>query len=140
MKRKLIRIAQVLIISWSLMAFTGCVQLLGVVGSGAAMTAEYVMNGAVSKTISYEYSRIKKALLVALCNMEFFVDSASEIEDGEEIKATAEELELKIKLMEITPSVTRITVVAEKGILSRDKATAREVVQQTTEVAGKLVG
>jgi hypothetical protein len=139
MKRKLIRIAQVLIISLSLMAFTGCIQLLGVMGSGAAMTAEYVMNGAVSKTISYEYSRIRKAVLVALCNMEFLVDTASEIEGGEQITASAEALELNIKITEITPSVTRISVVAEKSLLSRDKATAREVVQQTTEVAGKLV-
>ena len=139
MKRKLIRIAQVLIISLSLMAFTGCVQLLGVVGSGAAMTAEYVMNGAVSKTICYEYSRIRKAVLVALCSMEFLVDTASEIEGGEQITASAEEMALKIKITEITPSVTRIAVVAEKGILSRDKATAREIVQQTTEVADKLV-
>ena len=140
MKRKLIRIAQVLIISWSLMAFTGCVQLLGVVGSGAAMTAEYVMNGAVSKTISYEYSRIRKALLVALCSMEFMLDTASEIEGGEQITASADEMKLNIKITEITPSVTRISVVAEKSLLSRDKATAREIVQQTTEVAGKLVG
>jgi len=140
MKRKLIRIAQVLIISFSLMAFTGCVQLLGVVGSGAAMTAEYVMNGAVSKTISYEYSRIRKALLVALCSMEFMLDTASEIEGGEQITASADEMKLNIKITEITPSVTRISVVAEKSLLSRDKATAREIVQQTTEVAGKLVG
>ena len=139
MKRKLIRIAQVLIISFSLMAFTGCVQLLGVVGSGAAMTAEYVMNGAVSKTISYDYGRIRKAVLVALCSMEFLLDTASEIEGGEQITASADEMKLNIKITEITPSVTRISVVAEKSLLSRDKATAQEVVQQTTEVADRLV-
>ena len=139
MKRKLIRIIQVLIISFSLMAFTGCVQLLGVMGSGAAMTAEYVINGAVSKTISYEYSHIRKALLVALCSMEFLLDTASEIEGGEQITASADEMKLNIKITEITPSVTRISVVAEKSLLSRDKATAREIVQQTTEVADRLV-
>jgi hypothetical protein len=138
MKRKLIRMAQVLIISLSLMAFTGCIALLGVVASSATLTAEYVMNGAVSKTVSYDSSRTKKALLVALCSMEFMVDRVSEIDDGEEITATADELELRIKIKEITPSVTRITVVVGKGILSRDRATAREIVQQTTEVAGKL--
>ncbi len=138
MKRKLIRMAQVLIISLSLMAFTGCVALLGIVVSSVSLTAEYVMNGAVSKTVSYDSSRTKKALLVALCSMEFVVDRVSEIDDGEEITATADELELRIKITEITPSVTRITVVVGKGILSRDRATAREIVQQTTEVAGKL--
>jgi hypothetical protein len=139
MKRKLIRMAQVLIISLSLMAFTGCIALLGVVGSAALSTSEYVMAGAVSKTVSYDFSRTKKALLVALCSMEFLVERVSGIDNGEEITATADELELKIKIKEITPRVTRITVVVGKSILSRDRATAQEIVQQTTEVADKLV-
>ena len=62
-----------------------------------------------------------------------------EIEDGEEIVANADELEIKIELKEITPKVTRITVVAGKNILHRDKATAQEIVYQTNKVADRLV-
>ncbi|NIR16032.1 MAG: hypothetical protein GWN86_19760 [Desulfobacterales bacterium] len=67
------------------------------------------------------------------------MDKASPIEDGEEIFATAEELEIRIELKEITSSVTRISVKAEKHFLNRDKATAQEILQQTNKIAEKMV-
>jgi hypothetical protein len=72
--------------------------------------------------------------------MEIEVDRARLIEDGEEILATADELEITIELREVTPSVTRMSVIAEKNILSRDKATAHEILQQTDEIADRLFG
>ena len=80
----------------------------------------------------------KKALLIALRKMEIMVDEAQEIEDGEAIVAKADDLEITIELIEITPKVTRITVVAGKNILHRDKATAQEIVYQTNKVADRL--
>jgi hypothetical protein len=103
------------------------------------VTGEYLISGAVSKTVSYDFGRIKKALLVALCKMKIAVDKASPIQDGEEIFATAEELEIRIELREITPTVTRISVKAEKNFLNRDKATAHEILQQTNRIAEKLI-
>jgi hypothetical protein len=46
---------------------------------------------------------------------------------------------IKIELKEITPTVTRISVKAEKDVLRRDKATAQEIFQQTKIIAEKLV-
>jgi hypothetical protein len=138
MKKNLFHIAQAIILAISLMAMTGCVQMLGVIGSGATMASEYILKSNASKTISHEFDRTKKALLIALRKMEIFVDEALEIEDGEEIVAKADELEIKIELKEITSKVTRITVVAGKNILHRDKATAQEIVYQTNKVADKI--
>jgi hypothetical protein len=71
--------------------------------------------------------------------MKIVVDKATPTEDGEEILATAEELEIKIELKEITSSVTRISVKAERSFLNRDKATAQEILLQTNRIAEKLV-
>ena len=139
MKKNLIHPAQAIILALSLMTFTGCIEVLGILGSGASMASEYILKGSASKTISHEFNMTKKALLIALRKMEISVDEALEIEDGEEIVAKADELEITIELKEITPKVTRITVTAGKNILHRDKATAQEIVYQTNKVADRLV-
>ena len=130
---------QVICLALSLLALTGCVEMLGVLGSGASMASDYILKSSASKTISHGFNRTKQALLIALRKMEIFVDEAVEIEDGEEIVAKAEDLEIKIQLKEITPKVTRITVVAGKNIILRDKATAQEIVYQTNKVADGLI-
>jgi Protein of unknown function (DUF3568) len=139
MQKKLIHLFHAIFLAFSLLAATGCVQILGVLGSGASMASDYLLKSSASKTISHEFDRTKKALLIALRHMEIFVDEAIEIENGEEIVAKADDLEIKIQLMEITPKVTRITVVAGKNIINRDKATAQEIVYQTNKVADGLV-
>jgi hypothetical protein len=139
MKRNLRLTLQTFVIALSLFVLTGCLEIISAVGASAYMTGEYLISGAVTKTVSYDFGRIKRALLVALCKMKIDVDKASPIEDGEEIFATAEELEIRIELKEITSSVTRISVKAEKNFLNRDKATAQEILQQTNRIAEKLV-
>jgi hypothetical protein len=139
MKRNLRLTLQTLLIALSLFVLTGCLEIISAVGASAYVTGEYLVSGAVTKTVSYDFGRIKKALLVALCKMKIYVDKASPIEDGEEIFATAEELEIRIELKEITSSVTRISVKAEKNFLNRDKATAQEILQQTNSIAEKMV-
>jgi hypothetical protein len=138
MKRSLRLTLQILLIALSLFVLTGCLEIISAVGASAYVTGEYLVSGAVTKTVSYDFGRIKKALLVALCKMKIYVDKASPIEDGEEIFATAEELEIRIELKEITSSVTRISVKAEKNFLNRDKATAQEILQQTNRIAEGL--
>ena len=139
MNKNLLLTFQTLLIALSLFALTGCLAVISTVGASAYVTAEYLVSGAVTNTVSYEFGRIKKALLVALCRMEIAVDEARPIEDGEEIFATVNELEIKIELKEITPTVTRISVKAEKDFLHRDKATAQEIFQQTKRIAEELV-
>jgi hypothetical protein len=141
MKSNITSTVRILALGLFLMSFTGCaaaVTVLGTVASGITYGAEYILTSPVSKTTTYDYDRVKKALFVALCRMQIPVEKVSEIEDGEEILATADDLKIKIELKEITPRVTRIMIKAGKG-LSRDKATASEIVQQTEEIAETLI-
>ncbi len=120
--------------------FTGCVEILGAAGSGAAVTAEYILSGSVAKTVCFEYGRTKRALLVALSRMEIVADRAIEVEGGEEILAKANQMEIKVELKEITPCVTRISVRAGNGFLRWDRATAQEILAQTNKIAEDLTG
>jgi len=138
MKRNFIHLVHALIIGFSLISLTGCATAVSAVGTGVAMAAEYVMSNSTSKTISHDLGRIKKALLVALCKMDIMVDSVQEIDGGQEIVARADALEITIKLMQITPKVTRINVSANKSFFNRDKATAQEILNQTGKIAERL--
>jgi hypothetical protein len=132
------RVGALFIAALFLSGSTGCVEFLGAAGSGAAVTAEYILSGAVAKTVCFEYGRTKKALLVALNRMEIVADRAIEVEGGEEILAKANQIAIKVELKEITPCVTRISVRAGNGFLSWDRATAEEILAQTNKIAEDL--
>jgi hypothetical protein len=134
------RIRVPLIAALFLFGPTGCVEFLGAAGSGAVVTAEYILSGSVEKTMCFEYGRTKKALLVAFSRMEIVADRAIEVEGGEEILARANQMEIKVELKEITPCVTRISVRAGDGFLRWDKATAQEILAQTNKIAEDLTG
>jgi hypothetical protein len=123
-------------------ALSGCaaaVGALGTVGSGVAGGAEYFVSTPVARTVSYDYDRVKKALLVALCKMVIDVEKVKKIENGEKILAKADDLEVVIKLKKITSKLTRIEIKAGEGMVKRDEATATEIVQRTTKIAENLV-
>jgi hypothetical protein len=125
-----------------LFALSGCavaVGALGTVGSGVAGGAEYFASTPVSRTVSYDYDRVKKALLVTLCKMVIDVEKVKKIENGEKIIATADDLKVVIKLKKITSRLTRIEIRAGEGLVKRDEATASEIVRRTTEIAKTLV-
>jgi len=134
------RVGSLLIAALFPFGLTGCMELLGAAGSGAAVTAEYILSGSVEKTMCFEYGRTKKALLVAFSRMEIVADRAIEVEGGEEILARANQMEIKVELREITPRVTRISVRAGDGFLRWDKATAQEILAQTNKIAEDLTG
>ena len=134
------RVGSLLIAALLLFGLTGCMELLGAAGSGAVVTAEYILSGSVEKTMCFEYGRTKKALLVAFSRMKIVADRAIEVEGGEEILARANQMEIKVELREITPCVTRISVTAGDGFLRWDKATAQEILAQTNKIAEDLTG
>jgi hypothetical protein len=125
-----------------LLTLSGCAAAVGALsslGSGVVGGADYLASEPVSKTVCYDYDRVKKALLVTLCKMVIDVEKVREVEDGEKIYAKAEDLEVVIELKKITPIVTRIKIKAGEGIVKRDKATATEIVQRTAETAETLI-
>ena len=125
-----------------ILTLSGCaaaVGALGTLGSGVVGGADYLTSEPVSKTVCYDYDRVKKALLVTLCKMVIDVEKVREVEDGEKIYAQAGDLEVLIELKRITPIVTRIMIKAGEGVVKRDKATAAEIVQRTAETAETLI-
>jgi len=124
------------------LTLSGCalaVSALGTLGSGVASGADYLSSDPVSRTVCYNYDRVKKALLVTLCKMVIDVEEVREAEDGEKIYAQTEDLHILIELKKITPIVTRISIKAGEGIVKRDKATATEIVRRTAETAETLI-
>ena len=125
-----------------LLTLSGCAAALGALstlGSGVVGGADYLASEPVSKSVCYNYDRVKKALLVTLCKMVIDVEKVKEVEGGEKIYAKAEELEIVIELKRITSIVTRIKIKAGEGIVKRDKATATEIVRRTAEAAETLM-
>ena len=124
------------------LTLSGCalaVSALGTLGSGVASGADYLSSDPVSRTVCYNYDRVKKALLVTLCKMVIDVEKVREAEDGEKIYAQAEDLHILIELKKITPIVTRISIKAGEGVVKRDRATATEIVRRTAETAETLI-
>jgi hypothetical protein len=124
------------------LTLSGCAAALGALstlGSGVVGGADYLASDPVSKSVCYNYDRVKKALLVTLCKMVIDVEKVKEVEDGEKIYAKAEDLKIVIELKRITPIVTRIKIKAGEGIVKRDKATATEIVRRTAEAAEILM-
>jgi hypothetical protein len=117
------------------LAFTGCLETIGAFGTGAVVTVEYIMTGEEPRTLSYEYERTKRAVLIALCRMDIAVDQAQESEDGEEVLGRAGKLEVKVGLKRITQTATRISVRVQEDFFSRDKATAREIIRQIAAIS-----
>ena len=117
------------------LALTGCLETIGAVGTGAVVTVEYMLTGDEPRTLSYEYERTKRAVLIALCRMNIAVDQAQEAEDGEDFLGRAGKLEVRVGLKRITQTATRISVRVQEDFFSRDKATAREIIRQIAAVA-----
>jgi hypothetical protein len=126
------------IVLLALFPLSGCLDAIGAFGTGAVVTAEYVFTGQEPRTLSHTFDRTKEAVLVALCRMNIPVDKTLKIEDGEEIIGRAGKLEIRVELKLITPTVTRIAVKAQENLLNRDKATAREIIRQTVEIADAM--
>ena len=125
-----------------ILTLSGCalaVSALSTLGSGVVSGADYLSSDPVSRTVCYNYDRVKKALLVTLCKMVIDVEKVREAEDGEKIYAQAEDLQILIELKKITPIVTRISIKAGEGMVKRDKATATEIVRRTAETAEILI-
>jgi hypothetical protein len=117
------------------LALTGCLETIGAIGTGAVVTVEYVLTGEEPRTLSHDYERTKRAVLIALCRMDIAVDQAQEAEDGEEVLGRAGNLEVRVGLKRITQTATRISVRVQEDFFSRDKATAREIIRQIAAIS-----
>jgi len=115
---------------------SGCagagVALLGV---GAGVTAgtgvDYTLNGIAYKTYTEPASDVHVATRNALKRMSIPIASDTATKDGWDIVANAGDREIGIEIERLTPTTTRIRVVANREAIFKDRATATEIIAQT---------
>jgi len=120
------------------MASAGCVPVaVTAVGVGMATGVGHTLGGMVYKTFTTPQANVKRATLGALNRMQIQVVESKRNGATEVIKAKAVDREIEIELESLTPTTTRMMVVAKKsdGIL-RDSATATEIILQTEKSVG----
>jgi hypothetical protein len=119
-------------------SLAGCAPVaLTALGVGMATGTGHVLGGMVYKTFATSQSNVKRATLGALNRMQIRVVDTKRNGSTEVINARAGDRDIEIELEALTPTTTRMLVVAKKdsGIL-RDSATATEIILQTEKIVG----
>lgn len=89
------------------------------------------------KTVCFDLDRMGRATLLALRKMGIPTYDQSKAEGERRIRARTKDLDITIKLKEITYKSTKIKVNARNGII-KDKATDLEIIHQIEEVAKSI--
>ncbi|MFB0508409.1 MAG: DUF3568 family protein [Thermodesulfobacteriota bacterium] len=105
--------------------------------TGVSMGLGYVYANIAEKTVSFDLDRMSRATVLALKKMGMSIYDQSKTEGQWKIRGKAKDLDITVKLKEITRKSTKIKVNAGNVII-RDKATALEIIRQTVEVAETL--
>ena len=115
----------------------GCEYAATTALTGVSVGVAYLCTNAGEKTVCFDIDRIDRATLLALRKMGIPIYNKSKAESERRIRARTKDLDIIIKLKEITHKSTKIKVTARNGIL-KDKATALEIIRQTVEAAESL--
>ena len=118
-------------------AQAGCEYAATTALTGVSMGVAYLYTSVAERTVCFTIDRMGRASVLALGKMGISVSEQSKDEGQRKIKAKTKDLDITIKLKEITPQSTKIKVSARNGIL-KDKATALEIIRQTVEAAEGL--
>jgi hypothetical protein len=115
----------------------GCEYAVTGAVTGVSMGVAYLYTNVAEKTVSFDLDRMSKATLLALKKMGMSIHDQSKAEGQRKIRAKAKDLEITIKLKEITHKSTKIRVNA-RNVIIKDKATALEIIRQTEKMAEGL--
>ena len=109
----------------------GCAALV-VTGAVAGTVAgiEYTYDNVAYKTFSFPYDPTYRATMRALERMGIGVAGTKKTNKGTEIVANTVDLRIEIELEKVTEKSTKVSVNAKKGVFSKDKATASEILVQ----------
>ena len=116
---------------------TGCEYAVTGALTGVSMGVAYLYTNVAEKTVSFDLDRMSRATLLALKKMGISIHDQSKAEGQRRIRAKAKDLDITIKLKEITHKSTKIKVNA-RHVIIKDKATALEIIRQTVEIAETL--
>jgi len=115
----------------------GCEYALTGALTGVSMGVAYLYTNVAEKTVSFDLDRMSRATVLALKKMGISIHDQSKAEGQRKIRAKAKDLDITIKLKEITHKSTKIKVNA-RHVIIKDKATALEIIHQTVEAAEGL--
>jgi hypothetical protein len=110
--------------------FVGAI-VMGCTAGNRAQAPVSRANGDVQRTFAEPLPRVSTATLSALDRMGIKVEAQEKTEKRQVIKAKTENLDVEVRLDAISPTSTRMQAVAKEGVLSKDTATATEIVLQT---------
>ena len=117
----------------------GCAAPVGVAlfsaGTGVAMgtSVDYTLNGIAYKTFVTPMPNMHRATLASLNQMGLKVVQDKKTDTGWTIVASANNREIDIDLESLTPRTTRMRVVANNGIIFKDRATEAAIIDQAAD-------
>jgi hypothetical protein len=115
----------------------GCEYAVTGAVTGVSMGIAYLYTNVAEKTVSIDLDRMSRATVLALKKMGISIHDQSKAEGQRRIRAKARDLDITIKLKEITHKSTKMKVNA-RHVIIKDKATALEIIRQTVEAAEGL--
>ncbi len=132
--RRPIQISRSLVMAACLMLpglLGGCAAVaVSLAGAGAGAGISHQVNGQASRTFSAPLMRVDDAARLASRKMQLEVSEVSTIERGQVTKARVSGLEITMEMQTLSPTLTRVDVVARKNFFLVDGATAQEIVTQ----------
>lgn len=120
-----------------LLLLSGCATVLL---TGASGGVAYTITNVASKTLISPIDQVEYANRLALLKMKIRYIERRETENGVQIIAETNELNIYIDLKQITSKTTKIGVNAEKNIILKDRATAVAIIEQTEAMLGNQSG
>jgi hypothetical protein len=122
----------------SCLLLTACEPLsLTALGIGGTTAVNHKMSGTSARTFTASLGKVKIASIAALKRMGIKADSAGKkIENGEVLVGRAGSRDIEVELESLTPTTTRMRVVARDGPIFYDAATASEIISQTGKGLG----
>jgi len=110
---------------------SGCAALaISAAGAGAGIGFPYVFTDCADRTLNFSFDQVDRATPKVLKKLDIDLLMETEIEDGKRIKASADNLEISIDMKKVTMRATRVIINAQKGNLSKDRATSEEIINQ----------
>ena len=115
----------------------GCAVVAVGAVAGAAAGVTYTVLGVAEKTYNEEYDTVVDALLKALVSLDIKTGNIKKSEENTkvvttEIEAFARDLTIQVTIERVTDKATRVVVDASKKYVFKDRATATEILIQTT--------
>lgn len=118
------------------LAISGCAAVALTAGGIAGGTAtDHTLSGIAYKTFNAPLMDVRRAAKGAFVRMAITLQNDEHDKDGWKIAGSASERKIFIELEKLTPKMTQMRVVVDKGqFFFKDSATGTEIIIQTVEV------